>query len=225
MSIMLERASAPEALASIADVETLAGAIGIDDYPRVQRLVEWASAAVRRYCRQTLSLVVEHEIIIPSTGTIVLTLPERPVIEVESVSVQLGPVDWDEIVPITATLGGWASTGRFTWDSFGRLTRLDGLRWGSKFDPVAVVYTHGYEPIPGDIVGLVAGKVASYLGGSESNPSGLKSLQTGAMSETYANAAGTASSLGPGVLTEAEKEILRDGGYRLSATSIQMGTQ
>jgi hypothetical protein len=217
----------PDALASIADIETLFGPIPIDDYPKVQRLIEWASAAVRRYCRQTISLMLEHEITIPSTGTIALVLPERPVIAVESVTVLMGPVDWHEYAPMGGleVRAGWATEGRFTWDAWGRLTRLDGLRWGSKFDPVEVVYSHGYDPIPGDIVGLVAGKVSSFLGAAGSNPTGLKSLQTGAMSETYANAAGTASSLGPGVLTEAEKEILRDGGYRLSATSVQMGTQ
>jgi hypothetical protein len=189
--------------------------------PRVRRLIEFASAAVRRYCRQTISLVLDDEIFLPSTGTTVLTLPERPVISVEDVEVQRSPSDAGEVISRAA----WAESGWYTWSSFGILRRLDGLPWGVRYDPVRIVYTHGYEDVPDDIVGLVAAKVHTYRAAVASNPDGLKSLQTGAMSESYANFAGSDMSVGPAALTKAEKEMLDEGGYRLRSGTGDIGTQ
>jgi hypothetical protein len=121
-------------LCTVADVEAIGGPIADEDTDRAARLVEMASAAVRRFCHQRFS-----------------------------------------------------------------------------------------EPYPDDLVGLVAGKVAGFLAGQGANPDGLRSLQTGAMSETYANAVGTAQALGPGVLTEAEQQALRTAGYRRQAESALVG--
>lgn len=216
-------------LASVEDVETLYGPVPDGDVARVGRLLEMASAAVRRFTRQTLSLVVDDVVNIPSSGTTVLVLAERPVVSVDRVEVQHGPGWWwfdgspDEL-PARA---GWAAPdlGRFTWDAFGQLRRLDGLTWGARFDPVEVTYTHGYDPVPADLVGLVAGKVASFMAGAAANPEGLRSLQVGAMSETYSNPIGSAAAIGPAALSEAEQDMLRDGGYRLGSVSADIGAQ
>lgn len=209
------------ALATIKDVELFTGPVGDDDVARVTRWLDMASAAVRRYTGQTLSLVEDDAVTFPSTGTTVVVLGQRPVRSISDVWIQEWGPERREFV--STTRSGWADPdlGRFTWDSWGRLTRLDGLTWGRKFDPVEVTYTHGYDPVPADIVGLIASKVASFRSGLEANPEGLKSLQVGAMSQSFANIGGSEAALGPGGLTEAERTALRD--YRQSAAAVGIG--
>jgi hypothetical protein len=200
-------------LATVADVELVFGPIDDEERAKVARLLDWASAGVRRWCRQALSRVDEDEVVVPSSGTSLIVLAERPVVEVHDVVVERGPGFWT------------AETGRFTWDPAGNLRRLDGRPWGRRFDPVVVTYSHGYDPVPDELVGLVAAKVAGALAGTHANPDGLKSLQTGAMSETYSNNLGTATALGAAVLTEEEKTALSDLGYRRRAMAVPIGAQ
>lgn len=208
----------PPPLATLADVELCYGPVADEDRAKVTRMIAWASAAVRRYCRRTLTLVAEDTVVVPSTGTTLLELAELPVVEVHEVVV--GPDWWID------DSGGWAApSDRYTWDAAGRLRRLDGLPWGALYDPVAVTYTHGYATLPDDLVGLVAAKVAGALAGQGANPGGLKSLQVGAMSETYANALGTDLALGPAVLSQAEQAALVAGGYRRRAVTVGIGAQ
>lgn len=84
-----------------------------------------------------------------------------------------------------------------------------------------MTYTHGYDPVPDDVVALVAAKVAGFLATGAANPGGLRSLQTGAMSESYGNATGTEGALGPGVLTAAERTALTR--YRLGSLAAAIG--
>jgi hypothetical protein len=198
-------------LATVADVQLLHGPFQDEELDKVARLLDMASGAVRRYCRQTLSLVVDDEVALLSTGTAFLELAERPVLAVCEVEVM---TPWAE--------GSWPA-GHFTWDGAGQLHRVDGLTWGHRYDLVVVTYTHGFNPVPADLSGLVAAKVAQTLAGNEANPGGLRSLQTGAMSETYSNAAGNVASLGAAALTEDEREYLRAAGYRRTATSVAAG--
>lgn len=160
---------------------------------------------------------------LPSSGTALLVLAERPVVDVERVVIERFALDWFRARRDDDELGD--AEGRFTWDAFGHLRRLDGATWGRRYDPVWVTYSHGYDPVPDDIVGLVAAKVAGFVGASEANPSGLRALQVGAMSETYGNAAGTDAALGPGALTKPERDALRAGGYRLESVTADIGTQ
>ena len=194
-------------LAEVRDVEVMLGRLLSDDeVERVSAFLAMTSTAVRRHTHQTLSEVKEHEVTVSSTGSSVLVLAERPVTDVSLVVLHRA-----EILP-----------PYFTWDSFGHLTRLDGWPWGLRYDPITVVYTHGWNPIPDDVVGLVAAKVAGFLTTSAVNPGGLRALQVGAMSETYSNAAGTDVALGPGALTRSEREALT--GYRLGSIAAQIGT-
>lgn len=204
--------SALPPLATLADVQLLHGPFEDEELDKVRALLDQASGAVRRYCRQTLSLVADDEVVILSTGTAFLELAERPVLDICEVEVL---VTWAE--------GSWP--GVFTWDGAGQLHRVDGLTWGQRYDPVRVVYTHGFDPVPPDLVGLVAAKVAQSVAGQLANPGGLRSLQTGAMSETYSNSAGTVASLGAAALTEDERKYLRDAGYRRTLTSVAAGAR
>jgi hypothetical protein len=200
-------------LATVADVQLLHGPFADEELDKVRALLDQASGAVRRFCRQTLSLVVDDEVVVLSTGTTFLELAERPVLEVTEVEVLT-----------TGAEGSWAA-GAFTWDGAGQLHRVDGLTWGQRYDPVAITYTHGFDPIPADLAGLVAAKVAQTIAGNEANPGGLRSLQTGAMSETYSNAAGNVASLGAAALTADERDYLRAAGYRRTATSVAAGAR
>lgn len=198
--------NAPPLLAATHDVEVVLGRLLSDDeVERVNAFLAATSAAVRRQTRQTLSEVKEHEVVVRSAGSSVLVLAERPVTDVAHVTLPCRE----------------AFPARFSWDAFGHLVRLDGLPWGVRYDPVTVVYTHGWNPVPDDVVGLVAAKVAGYLATTAVNPGGLKALQVGAMSETYANAAGSEVAVGPGALTKAEREAL--SGYRLGSMAAQLG--
>jgi hypothetical protein len=153
----------PDALlATVDDVAALAGPELSIDPERCERLLAMASKAVRTYTAQTLTLVEDDEVIVISDGTEELVLSQRPVVDVTHIEIE------EREVP-----------GRVSWDSFGHLRRRDGLPWGRRYDHVGVVYTHGYAPVPDDIVGLVAAKVAGFLAASEANPGGLRALQVG----------------------------------------------
>ena len=78
-------------------------------------------------------------------------------------------------------------------------------------------------PVPDDLVAIVAAKVAGFLSAQGANPDGLRSLQTGAMSETYSNPAGSEGAVGPGALTDAEQKALRAAGYRRGSMSALVG--
>jgi hypothetical protein len=198
-------------LATVADVQLLHGPFEDQELDKVARLLDMASGAVRRYCRQTLSFVPDDQVALLSNGTTFLELAERPVVAVLEVEVL---TTWAE--------GAWPE-GAFTWDSAGQMHRVDGLTWGHRYDVVMVTYSHGFDPVPADLSGLVAAKVAQTLAGNEANPGGLRSLQTGAMSETYSNAAGNVASLGAAALTEDERDYLRAAGYRRTANSVAAG--
>jgi hypothetical protein len=192
-------------LATRADVAALAGTdVSLVAPDRIDRLLEMASAAVRNWTHQSISLVIDDDVIVISDGTAELVLAERPVVEVSFAQVE-------DREPV----------GDLSWDSFGHLRRRDGLPWGQRYDHVAVTYTHGWDPVPDDVAGLVAAKVALFLAATEANPSGLSKVQTGVISATYGNVAGTEAALGPGALTQAEKDALHD--YRLGSLAAGIG--
>ncbi len=192
----------PPPLATVADVQLLFGPFPDEETDKLAQLLAIASAAVRAFCHQVLSRVTGDVVSFPSSGTDVLVLGQRPVVEVARVEV------------------GSVPAGAFTWDPTGALRRVDGLPWGRRAERVRVTYTHGFDPIPADLVGLVAAKVANALAAGVANPGGLRSLQAGAMSETYSNAAGSAAALGAAALTPDEQAVLRAAGYRQSFASV-----
>lgn len=210
-------------LASPADVEAITG-VDLDPAAeaRVSRLLDMASAAVRAWTHQTISLVREHTVTIPSSGTELLLLAELPVRGVSHVNVSFG-VDWwwtEESETVLAMDPGgtaWDLWGRFSWDAAGRLRRLDGMTWGLPNDPVSVTYSHGWRRIPADIVGVVAGKVAVGLTASAANPEGLRSVTIGDYTRAFADPTASA-----GALNDSDKAILER--YRARSTAAALGT-
>lgn len=171
---------------------------------RVSALLRDASASVRGYTHQTISEVVGDAVRLRVHGGRV-RLPQRPVTSITSVApIAGGPV-------------------YFYWEGFDTLnaqpTGLDTFGWEPFHNGIVavnVVYTHGYNPIPDDIVGVVCAKVARSLG-REFADGGLQSERF----EEYSYTVGSAGAAGAYGLLPDEREIL--DGYRRVGGSVQVG--
>jgi hypothetical protein len=106
---------------------------------------------VRNYTRQVISKVTDDVVTIRVRRGKV-KLPQRPIIAVTSVvDANANPIlySWDgiESVNVASNLDSWSFE---PW--------VDGIR------TAVVTYTHGYDPIPDDIVGVVCSIVMRALG-------------------------------------------------------------
>lgn len=116
--------------------------IEISDADKVascQRAVTEATAAIRNYCKQYIELQEDDEYtfdIRPARWN--LLLPELPVVEVSSV------VEDDETLTVDDD---------YELGNYGQLWRV-GRRWAAGTQIVTVVYSHGYETIPDDVVAV-----------------------------------------------------------------------
>lgn len=174
---------------------------------QAEMLLSIASNAVQAYCRQTLEYVEDDQASLVGNWGSTLTLPERPVVDVTSVS-----VDGTDL----------GSDNSWTWDGRDILYRgswsdVNGawapqsdrphLYWGSDEAIVEVTYSHGFPTIPPVIVGIVCGLAARGI----ANPSGAVQSETlGPYSVTY----GSSTVSGASSLLASERKILRSGGYR-----------
>ncbi|MCA1218696.1 hypothetical protein [Streptomyces sp. 8L] len=172
-----------EPLATPAD---LAAFTQRDDIPEASATLalQVASGVVRRYTRQTITRVTGDSVdLAPRMGPLVL--PQRPVVAVTSVTVD------------GTLLTDWTLRGN-------QLHRAAGWsEWAT------VVYDHGYEDVPGDILGIVLG----LAGQSVANPEMLRSEGIDDFNRTFAS-----ESLGAGTLSADDKAALRE--YRIRAGTI-----
>ncbi len=132
------------------------------------RAIKEATEAIKNYCHQQIERVTNETITLDCNGGIKLFLPELPVVSVTGVV-----EDGDPLVAITDYVLG----------QHGILYRVDD-EWAEGVQIVAVVYTHGYDVIPDDIVGVAtraaarayqAGLAAASVGGV----AGVASMQLG----------------------------------------------
>jgi hypothetical protein len=153
------------------------------DQARVQTAIEVASAAVRTKTGQQLTQISET-ITLPASGSQVLTLPQFPVTAISSVTRDGATLD--------ATAYSWVSPT-------GIITTLDGSRWLSP-QLITVTYTHGWNPLPRDLAGVVLSKAKRWL----DSPGGqdVQSETLGSWSVTYAQSQAT------GGFTLEEEDIL-----------------
>ena len=174
----------------------------------VERAIEEATSAIQNYCRQTIALVEDDEITLDCAGGTKLFLPELPVVEVSEVV-----EDLTELVQGTD----------YKLGQFGILHRV-GRRWSTGVQNIEVIYSHGYETLPDDVIGVATRAAArAYQAGlraaeSEAIP-GVASKQLGDYSVSF----GSEQSVGAGeavlgasaspVLLRSEKEFLER--YRL----------
>ncbi len=160
-------------------------------------LLAGVSDAIRTFTRQTLSLVEDDELVQWADWTHTLWLPERPVVTLTSITVEGTLIDPDT----------------YTWDQSGEVRFGPGMFAGGSVTwrrrRATIVYSHGFDPIPGDIKGVCLEMVQVGL----SMPDGrvVRSESVGPDSITYAtdNAA---------VMTKSQELRLR--AYRPALTSV-----
>ncbi|MEU6376811.1 hypothetical protein [Streptomyces sp. NPDC046909] len=174
-----------------------------------------ASAAIRRHTRQTISFVAADPFTIMG-GERVLTLPQRPVV-----------VDGDNPLTVVELVDG-------TGLEIPALEGRDFLRYGAELhrgeafpasrlmgwprrrptgiwaDRVRGLYSHGYQEIPDELVGIALDLAAASM----SNPRRIRSESAGAVSVTY-----TVETFGTGSLTSDHRAILRD--FKRNALSVR----
>lgn len=112
------------------------------DVPRVDMAVRLAAAYVRRMSGQDLIRVVDDEVTFDGNGNTLMFLPQRPVIDVASVV-----VDGE----------AWVEGTDYDWSARRGTIRVIGGRWPCGDRNVVVTYTHGYDPMPLEVQGVVYG--------------------------------------------------------------------
>lgn len=130
---------------------------------------------------QQISLVTDDTVELRGNATTTMTLPQQPVVDVTAI----------DGLATTA----WAWDGKF-------LTRLDGYQWDGR---VAVTYSHGYDPVPGWLVGICCEAVRRSANNQDGLRSETKSIDDYTNSRTYA----TETVNVPVMLTDAERDRIR----------------
>ncbi|MFG3585132.1 hypothetical protein [Streptomyces sp. NPDC047990] len=176
-----------------------------------------ASAAIRRFTRQTITFV-ENETVLLEGGERVLKLPQRPVTvnDLHPLTVMELPDGSGVEVPAVegrdfVRQGSELQRGQ----PYYAATRTMGYPWGRPLGiwagQVRVTYSHGYQEIPDDIVGVCLDLAAATL----SNPNRLRSEGVGGESVTY-----TVETFGTGSLTSDHRRLLR--GFRCTLGSVTL---
>lgn len=159
--------TAPDAEPLLADPAELAVRTGrAPDDPALLYALRSASRAFVDAVGHPVVLVQDEEIVLDGHGGTVLLLPAAPVTAVSSVSVDGAAVtDWQ-------------------WSADGYLERESG--WPRRLRSVRVVYSHGYDPIPGGIADAVLQHAEMGL----TVPVGLASMTVGGETVSFANSSG-----------------------------------
>lgn len=197
------------ALASISDLEDFLGRAITTDLARRQAslMLDKATGEIQSYCRQTLELVEDDEVVLKGNWTPRLSLPQRPVVEVSSVSVD--GFEYQDGVDRSFDGQHTIYRGKVSFLPNGDCCPLTSwLHWGGPDISVTVTYTHGYPPneTPDTIKGICLASAARGI----NNPSG------GVSSETLGPYTYTSSAAAT-VLLPSEMRLLRDGGWRRTA--------
>ena len=108
--------------------------------------VELASAAVRAYCRRSLTYVVDDERVLRWRPTIVL--PDPPIVEITSVQIAGEDVDWYRDLD-----------GRLVVNAAPPLVVPE---TNYPYPDVTITYTHGYLTVPA-VVAMVAVRIAARV--------------------------------------------------------------
>jgi hypothetical protein len=194
-------------LATVADLATLLGrTFTTEQEQQAQALLDQASSVVRAYVRQDITRATTTDTftmrradpLVHRCGGVV-TLPQRPV------------------VSITTVLADGVETFDWWLDGSDLLVRA----WAWDHPPAAhqppqvtVTYTHGWDPVPGDIQAIVMQAANRVL----VNPSAIRSETVGGESVTYLIPA-TGEALGV-LLSRTEMKVLDR--YRRTAGTMQV---
>lgn len=193
-------------LATAADLVARLGRTFTDtESERARVLLADASALVRRHTRQHLSYV-EHDRVVLRPVDEQLRLPQRPIHTVAEVVAVSSPPAVD--LPVT----GWSFDGRETVQL--ECARLQLSLPAGRLEEVCaypgtyrVTYSHGYQPVPDDIVGVVCAVVARTLT-APAAAAGVISETIGAYSYRLTDTAAAGASVGVQLLS-ADTDALR----------------
>lgn len=181
--------------APLIDVYDLVTVVGVDvtgpaSFAKVQLSADVASAAVRGWCRQTFTSATSVvRLRRPDDGW--LHLPERPVVSVESVTVNGSAITADVVVESGGRI--WIGS-HFQWSDVG---------FDTNRDTVEVAYTHGYATVPADVAAVTLMVAARHF----SNPTSVRRESLGTYSVEHPEVGGIG-------LVDGERFLLRD--YRPS---------
>lgn len=139
---------------------------------QAQVLLELATARIQSYVRQHIELVENDAMTLPGTYDWDLELPQRPVVEVSAIT-----IDGQAVPSDSYRLSG--ST----------LVRAGG--WGGPAAVVGITYSHGYDPIPGDVKAVCLQLAVETL----DNPQGVRQEGIGSYTVTYGNGGATSEVL------------------------------
>lgn len=191
------------------------------------RLLEIASGMVRRYTRQDITQTVGDVVTIPGNWGQSITLPQRPVTNVSSVTINGGTppfAAWeligDELFIGTGSFQPdygtslWGGTGLWGPAGSAEGPQATGATWQGPQAQVTVTYDHGYATVPDEIVNEVAGMAALQM----SSPVGINSEAIGGT--TGYKVAYAQSPVGGMVLTAETKDVLNFYRRRAASTSI-----
>ncbi|MGH3878063.1 MAG: hypothetical protein ACRDSK_13620 [Actinophytocola sp.] len=200
-------------LATFEDLEeSLGRALTTAEQERAPALLRAASAKARRYARQLFTKVTDDVVVLVADGGR-LVLPQRPVTAVTAVKAvgAAGAPDltvtgwsWDQLDVINLSTASWIINMPEDWED---VDRYPGT--------YRVTYSHGYEPIPDDVISVVAGAVLRTLS-APTTAGDVVGETIGAYSYRLASANGGVTVR----LTDEDKADLRH--YRRPGASLRM---
>jgi hypothetical protein len=158
-----------------------------------------ASAAIRRWTRQSITRVVDDAVTLRVIDCNELVLPQRPVVSVSEVRVNsLVLNDWVLSGDRLLRTGGWH--------------RLPGTTTYPDPGLVQVTYTHGWEEIPDDVRAVCLDLASATM----ANPSMLRQETIDDYSRTFAS-----ETLGAGSLSQAHMTLLGDFRRRVGVAGLR----
>lgn len=212
-------AAPTDLLANITDLIYRVPTLTEAQLSRAPALLADASAKIRGYTRQHISYVEDDVVELRPVGT-ELRLPQRPVVDVSSVVA----VGWTGVPDITIPAGAWG------WDGLDvvNVRPLSSEWWinlpeswadGDGPNVYRVTNSHGYDPVPDDVVAVACSMVLRVLT-SPSLTEGMTSERIGQYSYQMGQFAGGGAAGSSVRLSEDDKTDLTR--YRRKATTIQM---
>lgn len=141
-------------------------------------------AAIRSYCGWHIAPSIEQTVTLDGRGSRHLWLPSLYVTDVTSVSNEGTAVTSDE----------------YDWSESGYIESRYGC-WTTRPRQVEITFTHGYDDIPADVVGVAVAVAAR----ASASPAGVKREQAGAVSLEYGQFNGVAGGI---ALLQHERDIL-----------------
>lgn len=190
-----------------------------DETARVDALLSAASALIQDEVRQQIALVTDDTLTMTGTTDERIVLPERPVVSVASVAIN-GQVlaqgtdyylDADEIVKMggTTVMTSAGLDALLDWPA----SRFSGFGWPNQ--TLEIVYTHGFDTIPGIVKAICLEAVVRVW----VNPGSVARETAGNTATVYDNMRFSPTGL---LLTEKEQSRLRKK-FGTKAKSITIG--